>query len=68
MSNTNGTCGANALQHLIGKSREDVEAMTFDAKNVRIIRPGMMVTMDHIESRLNILLDENNRVSRVYCG
>lgn len=68
VADTRGTCGAASLQHLIGETRDTVEGMTFDADRVRIIRPGMMVTMDLIESRLNILLDGNNRVTRVYCG
>jgi hypothetical protein len=63
-----GTCGAASLQHLIGETRASIEDMTFDAQRVRIIRPGMAITMDHLESRLNILLDENNTVTKVYCG
>jgi hypothetical protein len=30
--------------------------------------PGMAVTMDYREERLNVLIDGNAAVERVYCG
>lgn len=38
------------------------------ADRLRWIRPGMMVTMDHIPSRLNIELDEAGKVTKFRCG
>lgn len=38
------------------------------AKTVRWIRPGMAVTMDFRSDRLNIELDDANRVTRLSCG
>lgn len=35
---------------------------------IRVIRPGDNVTMDYRTDRLNVELDENDIVSRVYCG
>ncbi|HXG99432.1 MAG TPA: I78 family peptidase inhibitor [Sphingomicrobium sp.] len=38
------------------------------ARVVRVIGPGMAVTMDHSDARLNIHVDRNNRVLRTDCG
>lgn len=35
---------------------------------IRIIRPGDMVTKDYRTDRLNVELDDNDVVTRVYCG
>ncbi|MEL7301299.1 MAG: I78 family peptidase inhibitor [Pseudomonadota bacterium] len=60
-------CGADALQGLVGQSREDL-MRTEILGPVRIIRPGMAVTMDFLPARLNITLDAAERVTRVSCG
>jgi hypothetical protein len=38
------------------------------ARTVRVIGPGMTVTMDYRVDRLNIHIDDKNRVTRVDCG
>ncbi|GGH62085.1 hypothetical protein GCM10011341_35920 [Frigidibacter albus] len=38
------------------------------SQQLRVINPGQMVTMDYLEARLNIAIDEQDRISRVYCG
>jgi len=59
-------CGADALQAAVG---EPVGAVSLPAGvKVRIIRPGDAVTMDYSPDRLNIELDEDDRVVRVRCG
>lgn len=60
-------CGAPALQGLVGQDAAVLHAMTF-AVQVRIIRPGDMVTEDYSEQRLNIEVDANEKISQVYCG
>jgi hypothetical protein len=35
---------------------------------VRVIKPGMMVTMDYREDRVNLDVDDDNRVLNVRCG
>ena len=60
-------CGAGALQYLIGQSAAALETMKF-GKTVRILRPGMAVTMDYRADRLNIAVDANGRIERVYCS
>ena len=61
------SCGADGYQNLIGQSANLLAAMTFPAP-MRVIRPGMAVTMDYSEDRLNITVDKKNRISDVYCG
>lgn len=62
-----GSCGAEGLQSLVGKSEEVLHAMDFSV-DVRIIHPGMAVTMDYNPTRLNIEIDESGKISRVSCG
>ena len=61
------SCGADGYQNLIGQSANLLAAMTFPAP-MRVIRPGMAVTLDYLEQRLNITVDKNNKISSVYCG
>ena len=61
------SCGADGLQGLVGQHRSVLAAMTFRSP-VRVIEPGMAVTMDFSPSRLNIELDATGRITRVYCG
>ena len=36
--------------------------------HLRTITPGMMVTQEFNEKRVNVQLDERNRIARIYCG
>jgi hypothetical protein len=60
-------CGASGLQVLVGQ-----DVALFEAQNrpgpVRILRPNQPVTMDFSEARLNVAIDERNRITRIYCG
>ena len=61
-------CGSGALNSYIGDSVWLVpSALVLDGQ-VRIIRPGDAVTMDYIESRLNISLNEDDEIVEVICG
>ena len=65
-------CDASSLGNLVG--REASEALGAEAlrrsgsRALRWIRPGDMVTMDYREDRLNIHLDDRNRIERFACG
>ena len=61
------TCGASGLSELIGQDAEAVAA-GLSGRPIRIIRPGDMVTMDFDPSRINVRLDENDRVDSIACG
>jgi Peptidase inhibitor I78 family len=60
-------CGAGDLQGLVGQSQAVLQTMKF-GQTTRIIRPGMAVTMDYSETRLNIWIGENGMIERVTCG
>ena len=60
-------CGAKDLQGLVGRPAWVLMFMKF-GQTVRIIRPGMAVTMDYSAERLNIEIDPVERIAAVYCG
>ena len=61
-------CGAAQHQDLVGQPREAVSERSFRAERVRLISPGMAVTMDFLPDRLNIFLGEDDRVRELRCG
>lgn len=61
-------CGASGLQGLVGQRDGVLTEMTFPAERVRVIRPGMAVTMDYSPVRLNIEIGTDGRIARLYCG
>jgi Peptidase inhibitor I78 family len=60
-------CGAAELQGLVGQSARVLLTMRF-GQNVRVIQPGMAVTMDFLPDRLNIWIAEGDVIERVTCG
>ena len=61
------TCNANRYAPLIGQDATALERVLILGQ-VRVIRPGMAVTMDFRPERLNFDIDGANTVSRIYCG
>ncbi|HCX66949.1 MAG: hypothetical protein CMI61_11075 [Parvibaculum sp.] len=62
---------ADALGVWTGKAYSEAESEITAGENVatiRVIRPGEAVTEDFRPDRLNVELDEEENVSRVYCG
>lgn len=49
------------------ESSLDVAALA-EVRVLRIIRPGTMVTKDYRIDRLNVALDEQETVTKFYCG
>lgn len=67
-----GSCDAKAAQEYVGQVLDEalgerIKAATA-ARGVRVIRPGMAVTMDYRADRLNIEIDDDNRIVRIHCG
>jgi hypothetical protein len=67
-----GQCSADRLGNLVGQfatlslvSRAKRRA---GASQVRVLRPGQIVTMEFRNGRLNVNVDERNRVVRFNCG
>jgi hypothetical protein len=61
------TCGAGAYAALIGRQATTLETVLL-MRQVRLIRPDTMVTMDFRPERINFEIDENERIFRIYCG
>lgn len=61
-------CGALEAQDLVGKSVEDLAAVTFSAEVTRFINPGDIITQDFRAERMNIEFGEDGAIARVYCG
>lgn len=60
------TCPADDYQEFVG---EPVSAITYpEDLRVRVIRPNDAVSMDYVPLRMNIALDENDVIKRIYCG
>lgn len=65
-------CSADATTRFVGRMLDatierDARAAA-GARTVRVIRPGMAVTMDYREDRLNIEVDDAGRIERLHCG
>lgn len=61
-------CGASAMQYLVGQSQDVLAAMTFMQGKLRVIEPGMPITRDLRPDRLNLDVNENGIITRVWCG
>lgn len=67
-ANDNGDgCKAQAFANLVGTPGADVDDTQFPA-GTRVLRPGMVMTMDYRGDRLNIVIGESGKVERVHCG
>lgn len=67
-----GTCDAKAAAAYVGQAITDQVAeqakVAAGARGVRVIRPGMAVTMDYRAGRLNLELDDQGRIAKASCG
>lgn len=65
-------CKADPAQRFVGQPYsdtlgEEVRQAT-GSRTLRRIAPGQPVTMDFREDRLNVEVDAEDKVSRIYCG
>ncbi|MGR3365540.1 MAG: I78 family peptidase inhibitor [Maritimibacter harenae] len=60
-----GICPAPAFQEFVG---QPFKSTRIEWRDLRVIRPGDMVTEDYVQSRLNIDLDEDGVITRIWCG
>ncbi|HEX7848866.1 MAG TPA: I78 family peptidase inhibitor [Sphingomonas sp.] len=67
-----GECSATGLGNLVG--RIATPSLVSHAKRragasvVRVLKPGQIVTMDYRNGRLNVNVDDRNRVKSFTCG
>ena len=66
------TCDLAAVQYAVGESFDEAKVSQLQsessARQVRVLRPGDMATMDHRPDRLNIHLDEQDMIEELRCG
>lgn len=60
------SCGAEDFQEVVGQDLSDVSMVT-DLK-ARILRPTTITTMDYLATRMNIAVDADGVITRIYCG
>lgn len=58
-----GLEGQPATEAVLNKAVKDS-----GARHARVLKPGMMMTMDFREDRISIEVDEQNRIIRASCG
>ncbi|WP_424938900.1 I78 family peptidase inhibitor [Aliiroseovarius sp. S253] len=63
---TDDLCGAEQLKYLVGQDAGDLSGLELP-ENRRIVRPGMAVTADFQPDRLNIGIDQDNVIERLWC-
>lgn len=65
-------CDSAPANELIGKPHDAATAdralKLTGARHLRLVRPGMMVTMDYRADRLTVHLDDDGKIERISCG
>ncbi|MGE6608227.1 I78 family peptidase inhibitor [Halomonas sp. NPDC076908] len=65
-------CDLDAIQYAIGEQFDEANVPQLQsdssARQVRVLRPGDMATMDHRPDRLNIHLDDQDVINDLRCG
>lgn len=65
-------CDLDAIQYAIGEQFDEANVPQLQsdssARQVRILRPGDMATMDYHPDRLNIHLDDQDVIDELRCG
>lgn len=66
------TCDADKVQWTLGQLADEAlvakARAQAGAERMRVIKPGMAVTMDYREDRLSLDVDADNKVTRAHCG
>ena len=60
-------CGGNPVLALIGQNVTTLPA-TGDWQTLRVIGPDTAVTEDYSETRLNVVIDGQGRITGAWCG
>lgn len=67
-----GQCSAKGLDSMVGRlatpSLIDRAKRRSGASVARVLRPGQIVTMEYLNGRLNVNVDEKNKVKSFNCG
>ena len=60
-------CGKDRLLGLIGQDAAILREVELPA-TTRVVQPGMALTQDYRPDRLNISIDEDGKIDRVWCS
>ena len=67
-----GECSASGLGNLVGgaatPSLVNRAKRRAGASVARVLKPGQIVTMEYLNGRLNVNVDDRNRVKSFTCG
>ncbi|CAM3725179.1 I78 family peptidase inhibitor [Bordetella tumulicola] len=67
-----GTCDAQAVQNLVGQ--QYTESLDSDiqsgagANQIRVLKPGQVMTMEYNPARVNVIIEDNGAISAIRCG
>ncbi|MEG0193378.1 MULTISPECIES: I78 family peptidase inhibitor [Stenotrophomonas] len=65
-------CKPEKLEAFTGKTADEatIKKLVADsgARNARVVKPGMAVTMDFRQDRVTVQVDAQNRIERASCG
>lgn len=65
-------CKPEALEAFTGKTADEATIKKLvaasGARNARVVKPGMAVTMDFRQDRVTVQVDAQNRIERASCG
>jgi len=61
------TCGAAEQAALIGQDVTALERVLLLGQ-VRVIRPGTVVTQDYRPERINFMIGQDDRITQITCG
>lgn len=62
------TCDVSKFSQYIGTSFSLIQDTIDLSAKLRIIYPNRMITTDYQASRVNLVLNDNGQVDRIYCG
>jgi hypothetical protein len=56
------------FSHLVGKKDTEIDRTEFGDRVVRSLKPGQMITMEYLEGRINLQVDDDGVIVAVTCG
>ena len=69
---SHAACDLDAIQQAIGQPFDEAKVSQLQsdsgARQVRVLRPGDMATMDHRPDRLNLHINDQNIIEALRCG
>jgi len=65
-------CDAQPVQSHLGQTYSESLANTLrssaNAEQVRVLKPGQVMTMEYLPTRLNVILESDGSISALRCG